>query len=382
MIYRKENLGMRWNWQQDDWPYFTFDDKEILSYEKEFLYKAGLFLGTYKHLTATDQSQLIIDIMTTEALKTSEIEGEFLNRVSLQSSLRRQFGLQTDACKIGVAEQGIAEMMTDMYQTFSHVLTQDVLFSWHRMLTYGRQDLSNIGSYRTHIEPMQVVSGSIHNPKVHFEAPPSDRLSQDMTRFMNWFNQTSPQSSFPLSPLIRSGIAHLYFVSIHPFEDGNGRIGRALAEKALAQDLNQPSLIALATTIEKNKKAYYDALEFSNKDNHITDWLIYFAQMVLQAQQHSQHLVEFLIQKTKFYDRYKHVLNERQAKVIARMFQEGKEGFKGGLSAENYLRITKTSRATATRDLQDLTVQGVLTKTGELKYSRYFLNLDALSVLS
>jgi Fic family protein len=222
---------------------------------------------------------------------------------------------------------------------------------------------------------MQVVSGPIHEPIVHFEAPPSSRVKSEMDAFVGWFNDSAPNGAAPLPPLARAGMAHLHFVSIHPFEDGNGRIGRAIAEKALAQGLGQPTLIALAHTIERRKKAYYAALARANRSNEITDWLVYFAKTVLEAEALTVSRIEFLIAKTKFYDRFRGAFNARQEKVIARLFREGPEGFTGGLSAEKYIRITKTSRATATRDLADLTSKQALSRTGQLKGTRYHLNL-------
>src|SRR5260370_37250412 len=196
-----------------------------------------------------------------------------------------------------------------------------------------------------------------------------------MKRFIVWFNDTVPGGKRPLSALTRAGIGHVYFESIHPFEDGNGRIGRALAEKSLAQNLGQPSLIALAYTIERKRKDYYAALARNNKDNEITDWPRYFAETVLEAQTNTLARVDFYMAKAKLYERLRGRLNERQEKVIARMFREGIDGFKGGLSAENYVGISKASRATATRDLQDLVEKGALSKTGELRYTRYHLNV-------
>jgi len=232
-----------------------------------------------------------------------------------------------------------------------------------------------VGGYRTHSHPMQVVSGGIHNPKVHFEAPPSSKIKEETDAFVLWFNETAPDGKRPLPVLTRAGIAHLHFVSIHPFEDGNGRIGRALAEKSLAQSLHQPSLIALAYTIERSRKAYYTALERNNKDIEITDWLTYFAETILEAQRNTIKRVDFYIAKAKLHEELRGRLNERQEKVIARMFREGIDGFKGGLSAENYVSITKCSRATATRDLQDLVAKGALTRSGELRHTRYHLNV-------
>ena len=218
--------------------------------------------------------------------------------------------------------------MVDLYQEFQSPLSHATLFNWHTMLTNGRRDLNDIGRYRTHQEPMQIVSGPIHSPKIHYEAPPSTQVMAEMDKFINWFNATTPDGISPLPALVRAGIAHLYFESIHPFEDGNGRIGRAIAEKALAQCLGQPTLIAIAHIIEQNKKAYYAALEQANKNNEITAWLIYFADTVLSAQIYTQIRLEFLINKAKFYDRLRGQLNIRQEKVLSRMFREGPEGLK------------------------------------------------------
>ncbi|MDF0652358.1 MAG: Fic family protein [Nitrospira sp.] len=366
---------MTWNWQQDEWPNFTYDRQTFTPNETHFIHEAGMVQGAIKHLTEGDQSQLTIDLISNEAVTTSEIEGEILNRDSVQSSIRRNFGLDTDNRKIPLAEQGIAALMSDLYQHAGTTLSEEQLFGWHAMLMRGRGDLTTIGAYRNTQNPMQVVSGPIGTPRVHFEAPPSHRVSMEMNRFLEWFNHTAPEGQHPLPALARAGIAHLYFESIHPFEDGNGRIGRALSEKALSQTLGRPTLIALSQTICRSRKAYYAALEDNNKDLDITDWLSYFTRTVLEAQQYTQRLIDFLIAKTRLYDRLRGKLNERQDKVLTRMFREGLDGFKGGLSAENYLKITHTSRATATRDLQNLIELGALRKTGELKHTRYWLSI-------
>ena len=266
--------------------------------------------------------------------------------------------------------------MQTTLKTFRTPVSHTQVWSWNQMVTRGRKDLRKTGAYRTHKEPMQVISGPVHAPKVHFEAPPSRNMKPEMNGFITWFNGTEPQKSNAVPALTRAGIAHLYFVCIHPFEDGNGRIGRGLAEKALSQSLGHPTLMALSSTINKEKKLYYQALEMNNKGLEITNWLVYFAKTILQAQQSSQRLIDFLIEKTHFYDQLRGQLNERQQKVLARMFREGVEGFKGGLSADNYITIAETSRATATRDLQDLVNKKAFQRTGERKYTRYFLNLS------
>ncbi len=367
---------MKWNWQQADWPHFRYDKAKIEALENKFLKNSGMLLGTFKHLDIDDKNHLIVELLSSEAIKTSEIEGEYLNRASVQSSIRKHFGLQADNRKIPKAEQGIAELMMNLFETFAHTLNHDQLFIWHAMLTKGYDNLQDVGKYRTHKEAMQVISGPLHKPKVHFEAPPSHKVSKEMQRFIKWFNDTAPDGKAPLPALTRAGIAHLYFVCIHPFEDGNGRISRALAEKALAQSVGKPTLIALSYTITKHKKAYYDELEKANKQNEINRWLRYFSQTITDAQTYTLRHFEFMVAKARFYDHFKGLFNPRQSKVIARMFSEGLDGFKGGLSAENYLSITKTTRATATRDLQDLVAKGALTKAGELRYTRYYLAIS------
>lgn len=367
---------MLWNWQQAYWPEFTYDAAKIEPLEKQFLLRSGEFIGAYRHVRPDERDMLRIELISDEALKTSEIEGEMLCRESLQSSLRNQFGLGSENQRIPPKERGISEMMVDLYQGFADPLSHESLFAWHDMVMAGERRIETIGAYRTHSDPMQVVSGGIGQSKIHFEAPPSKQVPAEMERYVAWFNKTAPDGDAPLSPLIRSGMAHIFFESIHPFEDGNGRIGRALSEKALAQSLGQPSLILLAYTIERNRKRYYDMLEASNKDTEITGWLAYFGRTVLEAQHATMRRVEFYIAKARLYERIGRLLNERQAKAIARMFSEGRDGFRGGLSAENYLSMTKASRATATRDLHELVEIGALTRTGERRYTRYHLNID------
>ncbi len=362
---------MQWNWQQADWPEFSWKQARLLNAEALFLLEAGEYAGTAKHLAAEDRELLTVEAMSTEAVTTSAIEGEILDRASVLSSIRRQLGLATDQRKVGAAEQGVSEMMVDLHHTFAEPLSHDMLFRWHRMLTTGRRDLKNVGSYRTHIEPMQVVSGAIHDPKVHFEAPPSASVPAEMSRFIDWFNRSAPGNAEPLPALTRAGIAHLYFICIHPFEDGNGRIGRVIAEKVLAQSLGHPTLTALAATILAKRNAYYGVLEANNKQLETTPWLAWFAATAIEAQRRSIALVDFLIDKTRLLDRLRDQLNERQKKALLRMLREGPEGFEGALSAGKYAGITGASPATATRDLADLVAKHALVRSGEQRHTRY-----------
>ncbi len=364
---------MPWNWQRPDWPAFRYAAAAMEPLEKRFLLRSGEFIGAFRHVGADERDALRIELIGDEAVKTSEIEGEILDRKSVQSSLLHQFGLGPAWPRVPAAERGISEMMVDLYRTFAEPLTDEVLFRWHGMLMAAHRTQGGVGRYRTHSEPMQVVSGPDHEREVHFEAPPSKRVAREMEAFVQWFNDTGPDGRRPLASLTRAGIAHLHFVSIHPFEDGNGRIARALAEKALAQGLGQPTLIALSWTIERRRRDYYDALERTNKSNEITGWLSYFGNTILEAQANSLKRVEFSVAKAKFYERMRGQLNARQEKAIGRMFREGIDGFKGGMSAEKYIAITGASRATATRDLRDLVAKGALARTGELRHTRYHL---------
>ncbi len=197
---------MTWNWQKPGWPNFTWDAPRLRKAEELFLLGSGMFVGAIKHLNGQDLEQLTIEAISAEALTTSEIEGELLDRASVQSSIRKQLGLTADHRRVKPAEHGIAEMMVGLYRTFAAPLTDEMLFAWHAMLTKGRRDLKSIGRYRTGAEPIEVVSGSLHAPKVHFEAPPSSKVAREMARFVKWFNRTAPSGSAPLPALTRAGI--------------------------------------------------------------------------------------------------------------------------------------------------------------------------------
>ena len=361
-----------WNWQLPEWPGFRYDETRIRAMEAEFLRRSGVHVGAFSHLETQEQESLRAEMLSDEALLTSKIEGDLLDRESLQSSIRRLFGLAGGGKKASPAEKGISELQVDVYRNFAAPLTDGKLGEWHRMVARGRLDLKTVGHYRKHQEPMRIVSGALHAPVVHFEAPPSRLVPREMKRFIQWFNR-APQ---PFTGLARAGIAHLYFESIHPFEDGNGRIGRAIAEMALSQAFGQPTLVALSSVLEKHRRRYYAALGQASRSNEITGWLEFFGEMVLEAQEQSLRRIEFLVRKAKFFERYRGQLNARQEKVLLRMFHEGVDGFTGGLSSKNHTRITQSSPATATRDLAKLVALGALRRTGELKNARYFLHLE------
>ena len=207
---------MIWNWQQKNWPRFIYNKDDFKDYELKFFENAGMLYGSLQHVDEGEQQALKVDLMSNEAYKTSEIEGEILNRDSIHSSIRRQLGLQVDHRRVEPAEQGIAEMMVDLYRNYDLPLANEGLYLWHKMLTNGRRDLIDIGRYRTHEDPMQIVSGPISRSVVHFEAPASKDVHNQMRTYITWFNETNKDKTNDLSPLIRSAIAHLYFECIHP----------------------------------------------------------------------------------------------------------------------------------------------------------------------
>lgn len=366
---------MRWNWQQDDWPNFVWDAAALRQAEDVFLHGSGVIVGILHHVDAEERQALAIELMSQEVVDSSAIEGEILDRASVQSSLAKQLGLATDLRKANAAEAGAAELMADLYRGYHEPLSDNLLFGWHMMLMNGRRDLTDVGRYRTHADPMQIVSGPLHAPRVHFEAPPSASVPAEMARFIDWFNETAPDGASPLPGITRAGITHLWFETIHPFEDGNGRLGRAIAEKALAQSLKAPTLTALAETIHRHLKDHYAALHRARQDNRIDDWLRWFADIVTAAQARTTARARFLIEKTRMLDRLRDRLNPRQEKALLRMFAEGVDGFAGGLSAHNYRTITDAAPATATRDLAALVEMGALVRSGELRYARYRLAL-------
>jgi len=200
---------MTWNWQQPDWPRFSWRKERLEQAEERFLVGGGVVLGAVSHLDDESRKRLTVEVMTEEAVTSSEIEGEILDRESVQSSIRRELGLQAEERRASPAERGMAEMMVALYQAWNEPLDEATLCSWHEMVMRGRRDLRQIGGYRTHAEPMQIVSGKVYDPTVHFEAPPSSRVPGEMDAFLDWFTRTGPTGPEPLPALTRAGAAHL-----------------------------------------------------------------------------------------------------------------------------------------------------------------------------
>lgn len=360
-----------YNWQKKDWPNFHYDLKVMEERLYTFAEKSGRISGLLKAISKEDYLEATIAVYVAEALKTSEIEGEYLSREDVMSSIKNNLGIKTDSKIKDVQAKGMADLIIDVQNTYNERLAAAKLFHWHKMI-FPTENGMNVGKWRTHDEPMQVVSGRLDKPIVHFEALPSGRVPLEMDNFIDWFNATAPNSSKTiLQAPIRSALSHLYFETIHPFEDGNGRIGRAIAEKALSQTVGYPLLISLSTSIDTKKKFYYDALKEAQKSNEVTPWLDYFIDMILNAQDASEALIDFTLKKTKLFDNFKKQLNDRQLKIVKRMFQEGPQGFEGGMTAKKYMRIAQTSKPTATRDLQKMLDLGIFTVIGSGRSTSY-----------
>jgi Fic family protein len=355
-----------YNWQQQDWPNFKFSLNGVEGELLVFSEKAGRVSGILEALSEETKQDVLIDIILAEAIKTSEIEGEFPDRKDVLSSIRKNLGLHHSPEQIkDKSAAGLGELMIDVRKTFKEPLTEEKLFAWHKMLL-RQNDLVAIGEWRSLEDSMQVISGAMGKEKVHYEAPPSSQIPSEMKMFIQWFNDTAPGGNTEIKQApVRASIAHLYFETIHPFEDGNGRIGRAIAEKALSQTIGRPVILSLSRAIEAKKSLYYDSLEKAQKANEITPWMDYFVKTAVDAQAEAETQINFTLKKTRFFDRFKDQLNERQLTVIRRMLEEGTKGFEGGMNARKYIGITKTSKATATRDMQQLLELGAFTLAGK-----------------
>lgn len=367
---------MQYNWQHSEWPNFQYEQAKIHDLLLRFTEKTGRVDGLLSALPESEQTETIIDLMVSEAVKSSEIEGEMLSRPEVMSSIKKNLGLHADPKKTGNRKaEGIAELMVCVRNGFAKPLSQKMLYEWHTMLMQGTPRIQS-GAWRTHDEPMLIVSGNIGTETVHYEAPPSKAVPGEMKRFIQWFNRTAPGAQDEIRmPPVRAAIAHLYFESIHPFEDGNGRIGRALSEKALSQGIGRPALLSLSQAIEADRANYYAALKQAQQSLNITGWIDWFTRTLLNAQQQAESLIEFTLKKAKLFDRVRDRLNDRQLKVLQRMLKEGPGGFQGGMSAEKYIAITKTSKPTATRDLQDLVAKGIFIPSGGGRSIRYQIKL-------
>jgi Fic family protein len=348
-----------WIHEHENWPDFTWDAKALVSKLADIRHQQGRLLGRMEGLGFDQQREASLDMLTSDVVKSSAIEGETLNPVEVRSSIARRLGLDI-AGLIPASRhiEGIVEMMLDATQKFSRPLTKDRLFGWHAALfPTGRSGMHKItvGGWRTaETGAMQVVSGHAGREKVHFEAPGAERLEKEMKTFLAWFEKKSD-----LDAVLKAGIAHLWFVTIHPFEDGNGRIARAIGDMALARaDGTAERFYSLSTQIERERKAYYDHLEHQQRGGlDITDWLSWFLDCLGRAITTTETTLSNVLFKAELWKKINQFpVNDRQRNVINRMLEDG---FKGFMNTSKYARLAKCSNDTALRDIQNLVARGV-----------------------
>jgi Fic family protein len=376
---------MKYNWQLPDWPRFTFSKASVDNVINEYNKAAHQFIGSLDQLPQEDRETAIIDLLVGEATNTSAIEGKHLNRNDVRSSLKNYLGMNTEYERVvDPHAEGIAALMVDVRIKFDQPLTKALLCQWQSMVVSEPSQFTNpliIGTFRNCPEPMQVVSGPIGNRKVHYEAPPSQALDSEIGRFLEWYEATKPREGHePLAGPVRAAIAHLWFVSVHPFDDGNGRVARAIAEHALYQSLGEPSLVGLSLPILDDRKGYYQQLESIQNTLDATPWVEWFANITLQAQLKAQEQIAHVLGKVRFWDEFANSdLSDRQTKVINKLFACGYDFVTDGLNARKYMSMATCSKATATRDLSDLVTKGCLVIVDCGKRTRYQMNIPKAS---
>ena len=360
-----------WIWQHPDWPNFIFDPAAFPERVEAFHRAAERLSGRVEALSNAYQTDAQIALMLSEVIATSAIEGERLDRDSVRSSLLRHFGEIVGVQHHDDRAAGATELIVDVRRNWHRPLSHDTLGHWQSLIVVDRLTSTIMrGAYRNNPEPMRIVSGRYAGqPRtVHYEAPPAAQVPAEMERFLDWYNSATGELAGP----VRAAVAHVWFETIHPFEDGNGRVGRAISDHALSQSLGRPTLACLATAIDATRDGYYDALEAVGRGNLDLGMILdYFTAAIVRAQEIALIEVAFVLDKTRFHDRYGDRLNERQRKVIAHVFAQGRAGFAGGLSARNYVSIAKCSPATATRDLAALRGMGALVSSGRGRSLRY-----------
>lgn len=357
----------QWIWQRLGWPGFTWDVAVLAAPLREVTQLQGRLSGKADVATAHSGAETELDTLLQNIIESSAIEGEHLNAASVRSSLAKRLGIKYAASSRGTAQtEGLADLMLDATKNYSEPLTAERLFQWHRYLFPATKEFRlhtvNAGILRGR-EPMQVVSGQVSKPVVHFEAPPRKGLEKQLAEFLAWFEQSRTDAAW--DPILRAGIAHLWFVTVHPFDDGNGRLARAITDLALAQAEHQAvRFYAMAASIMEKHADYYNILESTQKgDVDITPWLSWFLETLKDAMEKAAARIDHVLQKAKFWQQHSQDgLNAEQSKVLNKLLDAGPHGFEGGLSAAKYQSMAKVSKATATRHLSYLLEKKCLVK--------------------
>ncbi|MFA5240893.1 MAG: Fic family protein [Sulfuricella sp.] len=349
-------------WQANDWPNWHYDLASLAGLLADVCHAQGLLLGRLADVGMALRDQASLVALTEDVIKTSEIEGKQLDVESVRSSIARRLGVDIGAlAPVDRHVEGVVEMVLDATARCDAELTQDRLFGWHAALFptgYSGLAQIRIGTFRDDASgPMQVVSGQIGRQRVHFEAPPADLLDVEMVRFIEWINASTKDH-----PILKAGMAHLWFVTLHPFDDGNGRIARAIGDLLLARADGSPQrFYSLSAQIQRERRDYYDILERTQKGSlDVTPWLKWFLENLNVAVNTAQHTLDAVLAKTRFWQRWATTpLNERQVKLLNRLL----DGFEGKLNSSKWAAIAKCSPDTALRDINELLAHGVLRKS-------------------
>ncbi len=373
---------MKWIWQQPNWPDFIWKTEVLLPFLSKARLEQGKLLGRTKELGFELSQEAGADILIEEVIKTSEIEGAYLNRDLVRSSVAKHLGLPSFGLpQASRSIDGLVDILIDATKKYDQPLTAERLGSWQAALFptgYSGLLRIQVGEWRSGEDPMQVVSGAIGKENLHFEAVPSSCVENEMDQFLTWW-KTSLDT---IDGLLRAGLAHFYFVTIHPFEDGNGRIARALTDMALAQDEKiSTRFYSLSSQIMKEKQEYYDILEQCQRgDMNITAWLVWFLTSYTRSLEGSSNLIAKVLAKASFWKYFSQTaLSDRQRKVVNVLLNAGKDEFEGGLTTRKYSSIAKVSRATAFREITNLIEKKVILQNpSKGRSTSYDLNWDIL----
>jgi Fic family protein len=362
----KETI-IKWIWQHKEYPNFKYDKSQLTNLIGQIDYNRGILDGVSKLFNEDDIVKIEIETLTDEAISTSLIEGEIFKRESVRSSFRKKLDKYFDGrsdTHSTRATDNLVEILIDSNLNKNN-MTLERLHGWHNCLfehaRYDKLKIIDIAKFRSHSD-MEVISGAIGFEKVHYKAVPAEQLESDMEKFLSYCNETSENI------YIKSAIAHIWFVIIHPYDDGNGRIARAITDYILSKNTSstQFKLYSISTAINSDRKGYYDILDkttnlFLNKEFDLTPWILWHLGILNNAMQQALKNIEYLVQKTKFWDKHRNQpLNERQIKVLNKILDMGSENFEGGLNTKKYINLTKVSKATVVRDITQLVEFGCI----------------------
>jgi Fic family protein len=347
--------------QKENWPNFEWNDKSLIDLLSEVRNLQGKIVGKMEVLGFNLRNEAVLETLTLDVIKSTEIEGEILDVEQVRSSLAKRLGIQIENSVYSERNvDGVVDMLIDASQKFNTELSKERLFDWHfSLFPTGRSGMYKlkVGDWRSDTTgPMQVVSGAMGNEKVHFEAPNSELIEKEMMLFLSWLN-----SNEKIEPVIRAGIAHLWFITIHPFEDGNGRISRALTDMLLARSDGIPQrYYSMSSQIRLERKAYYEILEKTQQSSlNVTDWLVWFLNCLLNSLKSSETVLNKVLRKHNFWNTYAtEIQNERQKRMLNKLL----DGFTGKLTTSKWAKINKCSQDTALRDIQDLIEKGIMQK--------------------